>query len=67
MIGSLASGTNTSLVAKNGTRKNFSNIVIFITISCYLEAEINYRPFILFSKVVFQDYAQYVSSQFDQN
>ena len=38
-----------------------------IAIFRYLEAEINYRPFILFCRVVFQDYAQEVSSQFGQN
>lgn len=39
----------------------------FITISGYVEAEIDYRPFPLFCKDVFQDYAQEVSSHFDKN
>ena len=42
MIRSLVSGANASFVAKNGTLKNF-----FIAISRYLEAEIDFRYFIL--------------------
>ena len=64
---SLASGANASLVAKNGTKIKFQMSQFFITISCYLEAEIDYKPFILCCRVVFQDYAQKVSSWFYQN
>ena len=67
MIGSLASGANTSLVAQNGTKKNDQTSQFSITILCYLEAVIDYRYFILFCRMLFQDYAQEVSSQFDQN
>ena len=67
MIGSFASGANASLVAKNGTKKTFQTLQFLITILCYLEAEIDYTPYILFCTVVFEDYAQEVSSQFDQN
>ena len=49
MIRSLASGANASLVAKNGTKKTFQTLQFSIVISRYLEAEIDYRPFILFS------------------
>ena len=62
MIGSLASGANTSLMAKNETKKTFQTLQFSITILRYLEAEIDFRPFILFCRVVFQDYAQEVSS-----
>ena len=62
MIGSFASGPNTSLVAKKETKKNFLNVMIFIAILRYLETEIAYRPFLLFCRVVFQDYAQKVLS-----
>ena len=62
MIGSLASGANTSLMAKNGTKKTFQMLQFFITILHYLEAEIDYRPFILFGRVMFQDYGQEVLS-----
>ena len=65
MIGSFASGANAFLVAKNGTKKTFKTLQFFIAILRYLEAEIDYGPFILFCRVVFQDYAQEVSSQFD--
>ena len=65
MIGSLASGPTASQVAKNGTKKTFQMLQFFITILRYLEAEIDYRLFILFCRVVFQDYAQEVSSHFD--
>ena len=65
MIGTLASGTNASLVAKNGTKKTFQTLQFSIVILRYLEAEIDYRLFILFCRVVFQDYAQEVSSQLD--
>ena len=65
MIRSLASGANASLVAKNGTKKTFQTSRFSIAISRYLEAEIDYRYFILFCRVVFQDYAQEVSSQLD--
>ena len=62
MIGSFASGANASLVAKKGTKKTFQTSRFLIAISRYLEAEIDYKPFILFGKVVFQDYTQKVSS-----
>ena len=65
IIRSLASGANASLVAKNWTKKTFQTLQFSITILCYLEAEIDYRPFILFCRVVFHNYAQEVSSQFD--
>ena len=65
MIRSLASGANASLVAKNGTKKTFQTSRFSIAISRYLEAEIDYKYFILFCRVVFQDYAQEVSSQLD--
>ena len=58
MIESLASGANASLVAKNGTKKTFQMLQFSMAILCYLEAEIDYRPYILFCRVVFQDYAQ---------
>ena len=67
MIGLLASGPNTSLAAKNGTKKTFQKLQFPIVILHYLEAEINFRFFTLFCRVVFQDYAHKVSSQFDQN
>ena len=54
-----------SLMAKNGTKKTFQTSRFSIAISRYLEAEIDYRYFILFCRVVFQDYAQEVSSQLD--
>ena len=57
MIRSLARGANASLVAKNGTKKTFQSVRFSITILRYLEAEIDYRSFILFCRVVFQDYA----------
>ena len=56
MIGSLASGANASLVAKKGTKIFFQMSLFLIAISWYLEAEIDYKSFILF--VVFQDNAQ---------
>ena len=62
MIGLLASGAHASLVAKNGTKKTFQILQFFITILRYLEAEIDYRFFILFSSVVFKDYSQDVLS-----
>ena len=42
--------------------KIFLNVAIFIAILCYLAAEIDYRPFILFGRVMFQNYAQEVLS-----
>ena len=45
--------------------KKLLNITIFIAILHYLEAEIDYMPFILFCRVVFQDYVQEFSSQLD--
>ena len=67
MIGSFESGATAFLVAKNGTKKTFQMLKFLIAILHYLEAEIDYRPFILFGRVVVQDYAQEVSSQCDQN
>ena len=61
MIGSCASSTDTFLVGKNGTKKTFQTSQFSITISCYLEAEIDYRHIILLYRVS-QDYAQEVSS-----
>ena len=63
MIGSFASSVTASLVAY----QNFSNIAISIAISCYLEAQIDYRPFLLFYRVMSHNYAQKISSQFDKN
>ena len=62
MILSFASSTTASLVAKNRTKKSFQTSQFFIAIMGYIEAEIDYRPFLLFYRVVSQDYAQ-----FDQN
>ena len=62
MIGPLASGVYASLVAENGAKITFQMLQFSMAILCYLEAEIDYRPYILFCRVVFQDYAQEVSS-----
>ena len=67
MIRSLASGANASLVAKNGTKKTFQMSQFSITILHYLETEIDYRPFILFCRVMSQDYAQEISGYLDKN
>ena len=48
MIGSLASGAYASLVAKNGAKITFEMLQFSMAILCYLGAEIDYRPFILF-------------------
>ena len=53
MIRLLASGANASLVAKSGTKINLKivflqTLQILIGILRYLEAEIDYRSFILF-------------------
>ena len=66
MIGTLASGANTSLVAKNGTKKTFQTLQFSIAILRYLEGEIDYRLFILFLGMLFQNYAQEVPSWLDQ-
>ena len=49
--------------------KNFflQKLQFSIAILRYLEVEIDYRPFILYCRVVVEDYAQEVSSQYDQN
>ena len=62
MMGSCESGVNTSLVTKNGTKKTFQMLQFSIAILRYLEGEIDYRLFILFLGMVFQNYAQEVSS-----
>ena len=55
-------------MAKNGAKKIFLQKLQFsIAILRYLEVEIDYRPFILYCRVVVEDYAQEVSSQYDQN
>ena len=43
-------------------KKTFQTLQFSITIVHNLEAEIDYRHVILFCKVLFQDYAQEVSS-----
>ena len=48
-------------------KKNFSNIGIFIRILHYLEAEIDYRPFMIFYRMISQDYAHKFSSQSNKN
>ena len=67
MIGIFASGATASLVAKIGTKKNFLNIGFLIRILRYLEAEIDYRPLMIFYRMMSQDYAQKFSSQSNKN
>ena len=68
MIGIFASGTTASWVAKIGTKKKTSQTLQFsITILHYLVAEIDYKLFMLFYRVISQDYAQKFSSQSDKN
>jgi len=54
MIRSLASGTNASLVAKNGTKKTFQTSQFLIAILPHLEAEFDYSPFLLFVEWCFK-------------
>ena len=67
MIGIFASGTTASLVAKIGTKKTFRTLGFLIRILRYLEAEIDYRPFMILYRMMSQDYAQKFSSQLDKN
>ena len=61
MIGSFASGTTTAL------KINLLTLQLSIVIFCYLEAEIGYRPFLLFYSFASKDSAQYISSQTKQD
>ena len=67
MIGIFASGATASLVAKIGTKKTFQTLGFLIRILRYLEAEIDYRPFMIFYRMMSQDYAQKFSSQSNKN
>ena len=48
MIESFSSGTTTFLVAKKGIFKKFLSLQLSVMILVYLDAEIDYRPFLLF-------------------
>ena len=48
-------------------KKTFRTLGFFIRILCYLEAEIDYRPFMIFYRMMSQDYAQKFSSQSNKN
>ena len=64
MIGIFTSSATASLVAKIGTKIFFIQILGFsIIILCYLQAEIDYRPFMLFYRVLSYNYAQKNSGQ----
>ena len=68
MIGIFTSSATASLVAKIGTKIFFIQILGFsIIILCYLQAEIDYRPFMLFYRVMSYNYAQKNSGQSNKN
>ena len=67
MIGSFTSGATASQVAKIGTKKTFRTLGFLIRSLRYIEAEINYRPFMIFYRMMSQDYAQKFSSQSNKN
>ena len=48
-------------------KKHFRTLGFFIRILRYLEAEIDYRPFMIFYRMMSQDYAQKFSSQSNKN
>ena len=48
------------------TKETYQTSRFFIMILHYLEADIDYRPFPFFYRVVCQNYTQQISSQFDQ-
>ena len=52
MIGIFASGTTASWVAKIGTKKTSKTLQFSITILHYLVAEIDYKLFMLFYRVM---------------
>ena len=58
IIGSFASGATASLVAKNITKKNFSNITIFYCNFVLSKGHIDFRPFLFFYRVMSHDYTQ---------
>ena len=67
MIGIFASGATASLVAKIGTKFFFQTLGFSITILCYLQAEIDYRPFMLFYRLMSYNSAQKKSGKSNKN
>ena len=63
MKGIFASDATASLVAKIGTKFFFQTLGFSIIILCYLQAEIDYRPFMLFYRLMSYNYAQKNSGQ----